>query len=161
MAKLLRYGIAAVWLANGLLCKVLHLVPRHEAIVARILGPAYAGPLTRLIGMAEIGLGLWVLTGRRPRPTAALQIGLVLTMNALELWLAPDLLLWGPLNFAFALLFALVVFWWGRLEGEVRSEHREVRVGKKNLILSAVEESPPLRCNNSDEAVEILRLRSE
>ncbi|RFP65949.1 hypothetical protein D0N36_05605 [Hymenobacter lapidiphilus] len=116
MVKLLRYSIAAVWLINGLLAKLLHLVPRHEAIVGRILGPAYAGPLTRFIGLAEIGLGLWVLSGRNPRPTAALQIALVLTMNALELWLAPDLLLWGPLNFAFALLFAVVVYWWGRLE---------------------------------------------
>lgn len=123
MAKLLRYGIAAVWLANGLLCKVLHLVPRHEAIVARILGPAYAGPLTRLIGVAEIGLGLWVLGGRWPRRTAVLQIGLVLTMNALELWLAPDLLLWGPFNLAFALLFALVVFWWGKLEAREETSY--------------------------------------
>ena len=123
MAKLLRYGIAAIWLANGLLCKVLHLVPRHEAIVARILGPAYAGSLTRLIGLAEIGLGLWVLVGRWPRSTAALQIALVLLMNALELWLAPDLLLWGRLNFAFALLFALVVHWWGRLESRKRTSY--------------------------------------
>lgn len=129
MMKGLRYGIAAVWMGNGLLAKLLHLVPRHEAIVARILGPAYAGPLTRLIGLAEIGLGLWVLSGRWPRPTAALQIGLVLTMNALERWLAPDLLLWGPFNFAFALLFALVVFWWGSLEGEMRGQEGETIKG--------------------------------
>ena len=36
--QVLHYLIAAVWLANGLFCKVLNLVPRHQQIVARILG---------------------------------------------------------------------------------------------------------------------------
>ena len=112
-ARGLRYGLAGVWLVNGLLCKVLHLVPRHEAIVARILGPTYAAPLTLLIGLAEIGLALWVLSGRWKRWNAALQIALVLTMNALEFWLASDLLLWGRLNLVFAGLFALVVYYYG------------------------------------------------
>jgi hypothetical protein len=35
--KLLNYLIAAVWLVNGLFCKVLGLVPRHQEIVATIL----------------------------------------------------------------------------------------------------------------------------
>jgi hypothetical protein len=43
--RVLLVAIALVWLANGLLCKVLGLVPRHEAIVARILGPHAASPL--------------------------------------------------------------------------------------------------------------------
>lgn len=109
----LRCGIAAVWLLNGLLCKVLHLVPRHEAIVARILGPAYAGPLTLLIGLAEIGMAVWVLSGRYRRLSVALQIALVLTMNVLEFLLAPDLLLWHQYNVVFAGLFALVLYYYG------------------------------------------------
>lgn len=113
MQLVLRYSIALVWLANGLLCKVLHLVPRHEAIVARILGPTYAAPLTRLIGVAEIGLALWVLSGRWVRLTAATQIVLVLGMNVLEFFLALDLLLWGPLNLLFASLFALLIYYDG------------------------------------------------
>lgn len=109
----LRYGIAAVWLINGLVCKVLHLVPRHEAIVARILGPVYAGPLTKLIGLAEIGMAIWVLSGRYVRLSVAMQIALVLTMNVLEFLLAPDLLLWQQLNLPFAGLFALVLYTYG------------------------------------------------
>ena len=58
MHRLLTFLIAFVWLANGLLCKLLLLVPRHAAIVARILGPAYASTLTRLIGLGEIGMAL-------------------------------------------------------------------------------------------------------
>ena len=107
---LLRYLMAAVWLVNGLYCKVLHLVPRHEAIVARILGPAHAGLLTRLIGLAEIGLALWVLSGRGVQLNAALQIGLVALMNGLEFWLARDLLLWGQYNIVFAALYMGVVY---------------------------------------------------
>ena len=52
------YFIAAVWLINGLFCKVLNLVPRHEAIVSRILHTNNARLLTILIGLAEIGMVL-------------------------------------------------------------------------------------------------------
>ncbi|UOQ70136.1 DoxX-like family protein [Hymenobacter cellulosilyticus] len=109
----LRYGIAAVWLANGLLCKVLHLVPRHEAIVARILGPRFAAPLTVLIGVAEIGMAIWVLSRYRERLSVGLQIALVLGMNVLEFLLARDLLLWQQLNIIFAGLFALLLYYYG------------------------------------------------
>ena len=111
MHHILRYLIALVWLANGLFCKLLLLVPRHEAIVARILGPAHAGLLTRLIGLAEIGMALWVLSGIKSRWCALAQIALILTMNALECWLASDLLLWGRANSVFAGLFCLFIYW--------------------------------------------------
>ena len=110
LLRILRYLIAAVWLVNGLLCKVLLLVPRHAAIVGRILGPAHAGLLTRLIGVGEIGIALWVLNGRKPRWCALAQIILVLVMNALEFWLVPDLLLWGRGNLLFAILFSIVIY---------------------------------------------------
>jgi len=108
--RLLTYLIALVWLANGLLCKVLGLVPRHEAIVARILGPAYAGPLTRLIGLAEIGMAVWLLSGIKRRWCVLAQMALVATMNTLEYVLAPDLLLWGRANALFASLFVGLLY---------------------------------------------------
>lgn len=110
---ILRYFIASVWLTNGLLCKVMHLVPRHEAIVTRIIGPTYAAPLTRLIGVAEIILAIWVLSGRWVRVNAALQIALIGTMNVLEFSIAPDLLLWKQFNILFAGLFMGMVYWYG------------------------------------------------
>ena len=109
MHRFLTYLIALVWLINGLFCKVL-LVPRHAAIVARILGPAHAGVLTRLIGLGEIGIGLWVLSGIRARWCAWAQIALILSMNTLEAVLAPDLLLWGRLNAVFAVLFCGLIY---------------------------------------------------
>lgn len=110
--RVLPYFIALVWLVNGLLCKVLGLVPRHAAIVARILGPAHAGLLTRLIGLAEIGLASWMLSGLHRRWCVVAQILLVGVMNALEAWLAPDLLLWGRANALFASLFMLLLYYY-------------------------------------------------
>jgi hypothetical protein len=110
--RLLTYLIALVWLVNGLLCKVLGLVPRHAAIVARILGPAYAGPLTRLIGLAEIGMAVWMVSGRYRRWCVVAQMVLVAVMNALEAWLAPDLLLWGRANALFATLFIALLYYY-------------------------------------------------
>ena len=110
MPRLLTLLIALVWLANGLLCKVLLLVPRHAAIVARILGPAHATGLTRLIGLGEIGMAAWVLSGIRPRWCAWAQIVLIISMNILEALLAPDLLLWGRLNAVFAVLFCGLIY---------------------------------------------------
>ena len=110
MRRIFTYLIALVWLANGLLCKVLLLVPRHAAIVARILGPAHATLLTRLIGLGEIGMAVWVRSGSKPRWCAWAQIALILSMNTLEAVLAPDLLLWGRLNALFAVLFCGLIY---------------------------------------------------
>lgn len=108
-----RFLVAAVWLVNGLVCKLLYLVPRHEAIVARILGPSYADPLTRLIGVAEIGMAIWVISGRWVRVSAATQIALIGIMNVLEIFIAPDLLLWKQFNILFAGLFMGLIYWYG------------------------------------------------
>jgi hypothetical protein len=108
--RLLSACIAAVWLINGLWCKVLDQVPRHQEIVSRILGEEYARPLTMAIGFGEIAIALWIISGYTFRLHVLLQISLVITMNCLEFILAPDLLLWGRLNLLFALLFAGVVY---------------------------------------------------
>ena len=120
-ARWLRYGltaaIAAVWIVNGLYAKVLGGAPRHTAIVARVLGEEGARALTVAIGLGEVALGAWIITGRWPRETAYLQIALVLAMNVLELAHAGDLLLWGPLNFLFALIFCGAVAYHGSWVG--------------------------------------------
>ena len=68
--QVLNVFIAAVWLVNGLLCKILGLVPRHQDIVARILISEYASLLTMLIGFAEIGMAAWILSGVWPKINA-------------------------------------------------------------------------------------------
>lgn len=103
--------IASVWLMNGLFCKVLKLVPRHEQIVARILGEQYAETLTLFIGLSEIGMAIWILTNIRPKYNAITQMVLVMLMNIIEWICVPDLLLWGRLNIFFALVFVGIVYY--------------------------------------------------
>lgn len=108
---LLNYFIAAVWLINGLLCKVLNLVPRHEQIVARVLGDDYSRILTTIIGVAEIAMAVWVISRFRSKLNTLIQIVVIVTMNIIEFFLVPDLLLWGKLNIIFALLFVGLIFY--------------------------------------------------
>ncbi|WP_304344589.1 DoxX-like family protein [Chryseobacterium koreense] len=109
--KILTYCIATVWIANGLICKVLNLVPRHEQIVAKILGDDHSRLLTILIGLSEIIMAVWILSGYRTKLNAIAQIVAVATMNILEFILVPDLLLWGRLNSLFAFIFILVIYY--------------------------------------------------
>src|SRR4051812_46561814 len=107
--KLLNYFIAVVWLANGLFCKVLNLVPRHQQIVARILGEDYARPFTLLIGLSEILMAIWIVSNIKSRLNAIAQMLIIATMNILEFILVPDLLLWGQVNLLFAFMFILLI----------------------------------------------------
>lgn len=107
----LKFLVAAIWLVNGLFCKVLNLVPRHQQIVARIIGDSHAAVLTRAIGFAEIAMAVWILSGIKPRLNAITQIVIIGTMNTLEFFLAPDLLLWGRFNALYAFLFILLILY--------------------------------------------------
>jgi hypothetical protein len=107
----INYLIAAVWLINGLFCKILNLVPRHQEIVARILGEHYATTFTKLIGLAEIMMFVWVISRIAPVFCARTQIFVILLMNSIEFTLAPDLLLFGKLNLLVALLFSTLILY--------------------------------------------------
>jgi hypothetical protein len=115
----LRIGTAAVWLVFGVVFKVLDLVPRHRLIVATVLGAAVAGPVTVAIGAAEAAMGLWILSGIRPRLCAAAQTVAIVSMNALELSLAKDLLL-APVPMVCANAVFLAAGWFCALEAPGR-----------------------------------------
>ncbi|MCW1921463.1 DoxX-like family protein [Luteolibacter arcticus] len=107
----LRYLIGSVWIFHGLYSKLLHQIPRHEAIVGRVLGEDAAGWLTPMIGIAEILLGAWVLTAKWPRTCAATQTLALVSMNVLEIVFARDLLLW-PAGMVAANLVLIASAWW-------------------------------------------------
>ncbi len=111
MKKPINIFIAIVWLANGLFCKILNFEPRHQEIVGQILGGLYELLLTRTIGFLECMMFLWILTGYKSRFCAIFQIIIILTMNWLEFWLVPDLLLFGRLNLIFAIGFCYLIYW--------------------------------------------------
>ena len=85
-------------------------MPRHQQIVASILGNKDARSLTILIGCSEIVMALWILSGIKKRTNAMAQMLVVACMNSLEFILVPDLLLWGKFNAVFAFLLILIIY---------------------------------------------------
>ena len=109
--KALTLFIAAIWITNGVFCKVLNLVPRHQQIVAGILGDKFSRAFTILIGLSEMAMAIWILSRIRTRLNAISQIILIAVMNTLEFFLVPGLLLWGKYNSVFAFLLIIVVYY--------------------------------------------------
>ena len=99
--------VASVWLGHGLLNKLLHFSPRHLQIVQSV--PGLAGSrgeaVLTAIGLCEVGIAVWVLSGWAAGVSAAVQTVALLSMNVVELSFARPLLLWSagliPINLAF------------------------------------------------------------
>jgi hypothetical protein len=106
---LLTIGISTVWLINGLFCKLLNLVPRHQIIVSRILGDEFSFIATKIIGILELLMAFWILTRIRSRICAVSQVVIIAAMNILEFILVPDLLLFGRINIILAFVFILII----------------------------------------------------
>ncbi|MDA3616514.1 DoxX-like family protein [Polluticaenibacter yanchengensis] len=102
--------IAIVWFVNGLFCKIMNLVPRHEEIVAVILGKDYARALIIIIGILEVFMGIWVLSNYHKRFNTYTQILVIAAMNIIEFIVVPELLLWGKINILFAAVFILIIY---------------------------------------------------
>jgi hypothetical protein len=102
--KTITYLIALIWFTNGLICKVIGLVPRHQAIVAQILGAEQAYLFTKLIGVSEVLMSFWIVTRWQRKMNVIVQCVIIALMNTLEFILVPDLLLWGKWNSFFALI---------------------------------------------------------
>jgi uncharacterized membrane protein YphA (DoxX/SURF4 family) len=81
---LIRASIALVWLYEGLWCKILGGVPRQAEVLAAapFIGPAAARLALIALGLAECGIAVWVLSGRRMRQAALVQTVLLILMNA-------------------------------------------------------------------------------
>lgn len=105
-------AIGAVWVFHGLYSKILNGIPRHRLIVGRVLGNKIAGVATKLIGLFEVLLGLWVFSGWERTSCAVLQTLAIAGMNTLEIFLAGDLLISAigmvVLNLGF---LSLIWFW--------------------------------------------------
>lgn len=111
LSKFLIFFIALVWLINGLFFKILNYVPRHQEIVSRILDSAFSREITIIIGVLEVLMAIWVLSGFKSKLNSILQITVIITMNIIEFVQAKDLLLFGKLNLFFALLFCAIIYY--------------------------------------------------
>ncbi len=113
-----RLIFASVWLVNGVWCKILDGVPRHREIVARILGDEHQLLLTRMIGISEVLMAVWILSGIRWKWSCAAQIAAVVAMNVTVFIMVPDILLFGRINSLVALAYIMVVAWTGFRPGK-------------------------------------------
>lgn len=89
---------------------MLNFVPRHQQIIAKILGNEHARLLTIIIGFSEIFMAIWILSNIQSRFNAIVQIFIIAAMNTIEFILVPDMLLWGKANAIFAFILILVIY---------------------------------------------------
>jgi hypothetical protein len=87
---LIRVAVAAVWLYEGLWCKLLHGQPHELKVVASVpyLGPRTAALFLQALGAVEVALGIWTLTAVAPLPCAVSQTLLLIALNASGLFWA-------------------------------------------------------------------------
>jgi len=81
---LLQAAVAAVWLYEGMWCKVLGRSPHEFEVVAQVpfLAPATSHALLRVLGIVETALAVWILAGWQPIAAAIAQTVLLVTLNA-------------------------------------------------------------------------------
>jgi DoxX-like protein len=107
---LIQIAIAAVWLYEGLWCKILGREPNQVRVVQAVpfLGPGFATSFLKLLGAVECALGVWVLSGLWPVAAAVVQTGLLVAMNTNGLLFARHLIHDPPgmvvKNFVFVVL---------------------------------------------------------
>jgi hypothetical protein len=106
---LMRFGVAAVWLYEGLWCKLLGGVPHQADIVeAHPVFGKFASIFLQALGWVEIALAVWVVSGWEAGWAAIAQTLLLVVMNANGLLFArriiPDPAGMVVKNFGFVLL---------------------------------------------------------
>ena len=80
---LIRAAVAAVWLYEGLWCKLLRGQPHELEVVEAVpyFGPRFGALFLMALGCLEVALGAWVLTGIEPWWCALVQTLLLVTLN--------------------------------------------------------------------------------
>ena len=81
---LIRAAVAAVWLYEGLWCKLLGGDPRQLMIVEAVprYGPRVGALFLKALGVVEVALAVWALSGVAAVPAAVMQTALLVTLNA-------------------------------------------------------------------------------
>ena|SRR5947208_4826329 len=76
-------AVAGVWLYHGLWCKVLGRCADQLRIVEDVplLPRRLAKPALVTLGLVEVALAAWVISGRRPRDAAVTETALLVVMN--------------------------------------------------------------------------------
>jgi len=80
---LVRCAVAAVWLYEGLWCKLLGRETRQVQVVEAVpkLGPLVGRHFLKALGLVETAVALWVLSGVAPGLCAIAQTVLLVSLN--------------------------------------------------------------------------------
>lgn len=80
---LMRVSVAAVWLYEGLWCKLLGRTQSQFQVVRAVprLGPLFGAPFLKALGVVEVALAAWVLTGIAPGTCAIAETVLLVLLN--------------------------------------------------------------------------------
>jgi hypothetical protein len=80
---LIRCAVAAVWMYEGLWCKLLGRERNQLSVVEAVprWGPRVGALFLKLLGGVEVALALWVLSGIWPFWCALAQTALLVTLN--------------------------------------------------------------------------------
>jgi hypothetical protein len=80
---LIRFAVAAVWLYEGLWCKLLGREPHQLTVVEAVprWGPRIGARFLKTLGAVEVALALWALSGIAPLGCALAQTLLLVTLN--------------------------------------------------------------------------------
>jgi DoxX-like family len=81
---IIRASVAAVWLYEGLWCKILGRVQSQVEVVTAVprLGLRFGAPFLKALGILEVGLAVWVMAGITPGMCAMVQTTLLVVLNA-------------------------------------------------------------------------------
>ena len=80
---LIRVAVAAVWLYEGLWCKLLGGDPNQLAVVKAVprWGPTLGAAFLKTLGVVETAMAVWALSGLEPVHCAIAQTALLVTLN--------------------------------------------------------------------------------
>ncbi|HLZ63162.1 MAG TPA: DoxX-like family protein [Ktedonosporobacter sp.] len=107
---LIHVGVIVVWLYEGLWCKLLHSESHEFQVVEAVpyFGLRIGALFLKTLGVAEVALAVWVLSGIAPTLCALVQTLLLIMLNACGLLWARQII-YDPggmvvKNFAFIVL---------------------------------------------------------
>lgn len=81
---LIQLAVAGVWLYEGLWCKLLRGDPNQLRVVEAVprFGPKVGALFIMTLGVVEVCMALWALSGITPVIAAVAQTALLVTLNA-------------------------------------------------------------------------------
>lgn len=80
---LVRVAVAAVWLYEGLWCKLLGGDPNQLTVVQAVprLGPTLGAVFLKALGVVEVAMAAWAVSGFEPVYCAIAQTALLVALN--------------------------------------------------------------------------------